>query len=215
MESEIPKQFIKVNDYPIIIHTLLKMQNHSEIDKIQVVCIARWENVLLNYAQKYNVSKLNQIVTGRRTRYESTRIGMESLNAKDDDVIILHDSVRPLVTTETLSDVISVCKIYGNSMSVLDCTDTIYEKTTNDYTSKESDRNKLIRGQTPEAVTGKRLREMYAASDERNIRLDSISALQLALGWEVYFAKGSELNIKITRPEDLTLFKALAKIIEQ
>ena len=213
MGEDIPKQFLKVNDCPIIVYTLLKMQNHPKIDKIQAVCVAGFENTLLNYAKQYDISKLNKVVTGGKTRYESTRIGMESLNAAADDIIVAHDSVRPLVPEKVISEVIEVCKVYGNSMSVLNCTDTIYEKTASDYTAKERDRAKLVRGQTPEAVTGKRMKEMYAASDKKNIRLDSISALQTALGYKVHFAEGSELNIKITRPEDMIICKSFLSIV--
>ena len=210
MEEDIPKQFIEVDDRPVIVYTLLAMQNHLEIDKIQIVCIKGWEEQLREYANKFDITKLNNIVTGGKTRFESTKIGMESLgNVADEDVIIVHDAARPLVTVESLSDTIAVCKRYGNSMSVLDCVDTMYDRTTNEYTNKEVERENLVRGQTPEAVTGKRMREMYKAAEEKNIKLDSISALQIALGWRVYFAKGSERNIKLTRKDDIDLFKAL------
>ncbi|MBO6304225.1 MAG: 2-C-methyl-D-erythritol 4-phosphate cytidylyltransferase [Selenomonadaceae bacterium] len=210
MGEDIPKQFIEVDDRPVIVYTLLAMQNHLEIDKIQIVCIKGWEEQLREYANKFDITKLNNIVTGGKTRFESTKIGMESLgNVADEDVIIVHDAARPLVTVESLSDTIAVCKRYGNSMTVLDCVDTMYDRTTNEYTNKEVARGNLARGQTPEAVTGKRMREMYKAAEEKNIKLDSISALQIALGWRVYFAKGSERNIKLTRKEDIELFKAL------
>jgi 2-C-methyl-D-erythritol 4-phosphate cytidylyltransferase len=137
---------------------------------------------------------------------------MESLKAADEDVIIVHDSVRPLVTAESLSDTIAVCRRYGNSMTILPCADTMYEKSGEFYTSKEAPRAKLVRGQTPEAVTGRRMKEMYLAADEKNIRLDSISALQNALGWNIHFARGSERNIKLTTTEDIELFRALLTI---
>lgn len=213
MGSKIPKQFIKVNDCPIIVHTMLKLQNHPEIDLIQAVCIEGWENILFDWAKKYNITKLKGIVTGGNTRFDSTRIGIESLkNLNDDDVIIVHDSVRPLVTNESISSVIKICKTFGNSMSVLNCNDTMYEKTMADHTLKEINREKIVRGQTPEAFSAKRMREAYAAANVKNIRLDSISALQIALGFKVYFAKGSKFNIKITNPEDIALFKALLTI---
>ncbi|WP_026766434.1 IspD/TarI family cytidylyltransferase [Selenomonas ruminantium] len=213
MGQEIPKQFIHVNNCPVIIYTLLVVQNHPEIDCIQVVCIDGWEKILQGYAKQYNITKLMGIVSGGDTRFESTRIGMESLKyVHDDDVIIVHDSVRPLVTAESLSDTIAVCRSYGNSMSILNCTDTMYEKTNEAYTSREMERSRLVRGQTPEAVSGRRMREMYAAADARGIRMDSISAMQSALGWNIHFAKGSERNIKLTNTEDIELFKALIAV---
>lgn len=213
MGQEIPKQFIHVNNRPVIIYTLLAVQNHPEIDRIQVVCIEGWEKILQGYAKQYNITKLTGIVSGGATRFDSTRLGMESLgNVADEDIIIVHDSVRPLVTSESLSDTIAVCRSYGNSMTILDCADTMYARTDRQYTSQEVERGNLVRGQTPEAISGRRMREMYAMADLRGIRLDSISAMQNALGWNIHFAKGSERNIKLTSTEDIELFKALLTV---
>lgn len=210
MGQDIPKQFIHVNNRPVIIYTLMALQQHSEIDRIQVVCIDGWEKILQAYAKQYNITKLTGIVSGGDTRFGSTRLGMESLgDVADEDIIIVHDSVRPLVTAESLSDTIVVCRSFGNSITILDCVDTMYAKTNEQFTSREVDRGSLVRGQTPEAVSGKRMREMYAASDAKGIRMDSISAMQNALGWDIHFAKGSERNIKLTCAEDIELFKAL------
>ncbi|MBR3624465.1 MAG: 2-C-methyl-D-erythritol 4-phosphate cytidylyltransferase, partial [Selenomonadaceae bacterium] len=127
MGEEIPKQFIEVNGCPVIVYTLLAMENHPEIDIIQVVCIEGWEKKLQEYVNQFNISKLKGIVTGGKTRFDSTKIGMESLgNVADEDVIIVHDAARPLVKMKSLTDTIAVCKKYGNSMTVLDCADTMY-----------------------------------------------------------------------------------------
>ncbi len=210
MGQDIPKQFIHVNNRPIIVYTLAALQAHAEIDRIAVVCVEGWERVLDGYARQFNITKLSDIVPGGGTRYDSTRRGMEALgDVADDDVIIVHDAVRPLVTAESLSDVIRVCREHSNSMAVLDCVDTMYARTTPESTSEVVERANLVRGQTPEAVSGRRMREMYAEADAKGIHLDSISAMQNALGWEIHFAQGSERNIKLTRVEDIDLFKAL------
>ena len=209
MGQDIPKQFIHVNNRPIIIYTLAMLQAQACIDRIVVVCVEGWEQVLRGYAAQFNITKLTDIVPGGGTRYDSTRRGMEALQAADDDVIVVHDAVRPLVTAESLADVVRVCEQYGNSMAVLDCADTMYARTTKDTTAEVVERSQLVRGQTPEAVTGQRMREMYARADAQGLELDSISALQNALGWEIHFAQGSERNIKLTRVEDIDLFKAL------
>ena len=172
MGQDIPKQFIHVDNCPIVVYTLLTMQRHPEIDRIQAVCIDGWEKVLSGYAEQFGITKLTGIAGAGETRYLSTRQGMESLgDVADEDVIIVHDSVRPLVTEESLSDVIAVCRKYGNSMSVLDCADTMYDRTEEGATAKEIARESLVRGQTPEAVSGKRMREMYAASDPHGLHL--------------------------------------------
>lgn len=213
MGQDIPKQFLHVENKPVILYTMEVLEQHSEVDRIQAVCVEGWEKILAGYASQFNITKLFSIVPGGETRYWSTRKGMTALGeVGDDDVIVVHDAVRPLVPDETLSDVIHTCKREGNSMAVIGCEDTMYHKTADAFTNATADRDRLVRGQTPEAVTGKRMREMYRASDEKNIRDDSISALQNRLGWEIHFARGSARNIKLTRTEDIELFKALLKV---
>lgn len=71
MGQDIPKQFIHVNNRPVIIYTLLAMQQHAGIDRIQVVCIDGWAAILEGYAQQFNITKLGGIVSGGDTRYSS------------------------------------------------------------------------------------------------------------------------------------------------
>ena len=210
MGGDIPKQFIEVDGRPIIMHTLMTLESHPLVDAVQIVCLPDWIDELNSRLAQFPVTKLRGVTAGRENRYLSTRAGMDALkNADDNDVIVVHDSVRPLVTAESLSSVIEVCRAKGNSMATVPCNDTMYERTEADCSARTVNRDKLVCGQTPEAVTGKRMREMYRLADERQIFSDSISALQLALGWKIHFAQGSSQNIKITRPEDLLIFKAI------
>ena len=210
MGQDIPKQFIHVNNIPVIVYTLLALEKHPEVDAIQAVCIRGWEVVLSGYAEQFNISKLRGIVSGGATRFLSTKAGMMALrDVADDDVLIVHDAVRPLVAADSISDMIRVCKEHDNAMTILDCADTMYLRQSPDSTSQVVERAGLVRGQTPECVSGRRMKEMYARAAEQGVEIDSISALQVALGWRIYFARGSERNIKLTRAEDIDLFKAL------
>lgn len=210
MGQDIPKQFIHVNNRPVIIYTLLALERHPEIDAVEVVCIEGWEQVLLGYAKQFNITKLRGVVPGGATRFLSTKAGMMALgDVKDDDVLIVHDAVRPLVAADSISDMIRVCREHENAMTVLDCVDTMYLRKSPDSTSQVVERAGLVRGQTPECVSGRRMREMYARAAEQGVEIDSISALQVALGWNIFFAKGSERNIKLTRTEDIDMFKAM------
>lgn len=210
MGQAIPKQFICVNDKPIIVYTLLSLQKHKEIDAIQAVCVNGWEKVLSDYAIKFNITKLQGVISGGKSRYESIRAGIDALGKLDDnDVVIVHDAVRPLVSAYSITDTIRVCKMYGNAMTTVMCTDTMYIKDNDICTSCTFDRERLICGQTPEGILAKYIHDMYIKADARNIQNDSISALQNAIGWKIYFAKGEKSNIKLTTGEDIDLFKAL------
>lgn len=213
-QDNIPKQFIDIDGKPIIVHTLERLTAHPMIHGVQIVCVPEWMDKLGEWLTRFDLPKICGITPGCASRYLSTRAGMEALTkVQDGDVLIVHDSVRPLFSADALAGVIEVCAAHGNAMMVLPCNDTMYEKTTAEFTAATVNREQIVRGQTPEAVTGARMKAMYRAADAQGITSDSISALQAALGWPIYFAPGDELNIKITHAEDLTIFRALYKIV--
>ena len=112
MGQDIPKQFINVYDKPVIVYTLESFQRHPMIDAIEVVCIDGWHDILWAYAKQFNIDKLKWIVSGGGSAQESIRNGVDNLADKCDenDNIIIHDGIRPLVDDEVLNDVLSIIK---------------------------------------------------------------------------------------------------------
>ena len=106
MGQDIPKQFINVYDKPVLIYTLEGFQKHPQIDAIEVVCIDGWHDVLWAYARQFGISKLKWVVSGGKTGQESIRNGVFHLEGKaeQDDIIIVHDGIRPLVDESVLTD---------------------------------------------------------------------------------------------------------------
>ena len=111
MKQDIPKQFILVNDKPVLLYTLESFENHPVIDAIMVVCLNGWQQILAGYAKKYNITKLQWIVTGGETAQESIRNGVEALKdvCGEEDTVIIHDGIRPIIDDLVLSDVIVKC----------------------------------------------------------------------------------------------------------
>ena len=112
MNQEIPKQFINVYDKPVIMYTLQGFQEHPQIDEIGVVCIEGWEDVVWAYAKQYGIDKLKWIIKGGNTAQESIRNGvyyLESIGCDKDDIVVIHDGIRPLIEPSVLSDVINKC----------------------------------------------------------------------------------------------------------
>ena len=128
MGHDIPKQFINIYEKPVIIYTLESFQKHPQIDAIEVVCIDGWHDILWSYAKQFNISKLKWVVSGGKTGQESIRNGVYHLEGKcnADDIIIVHDGIRPLVDSAVLSDVISKCGQYGNAVSSLPYNEQIF-----------------------------------------------------------------------------------------
>ncbi len=128
MNQDIPKQFINIYDRPVIVYTLEAFQKHEEIDAIEVVCLDGWHDVLRAYANQFNITKLRWITSGGATGQESIRNGVEYLrnDCADDDIIIVHDGIRPLVDVSVLSDVIAVCRQKGNAVTAMPYNEQIF-----------------------------------------------------------------------------------------
>lgn len=219
MQQEIPKQFINIDDKPVIIYTLEAFQKHPEIDAVLVVCIEGWHDILKAYAAQNGISKLKWVISGGKTGQESIRNGVEFLeeHCQPDDVVIIHDGIRPLVDENVLSDVIVTCKMHGNAVTSMPYNEQIFVKKDEETTTQYIPRETLRRVSTPQAYKYGKLLWAYREAFEKEIGIYGSSytnTMMVDLGETLYFASGSDKNIKLTTPDDLELFKALIKIKE-
>lgn len=218
MGQDIPKQFINVYDKPVIIYTLEGFQQHPQIDAIEVVCIDGWHDVLWAYAHQFNISKLKWIVSGGNTGQESIRNGVFNLEGKvnPDDVIVIHDGIRPLVDESVLTDVILKAHQYGNAVTSLPYNEQIFvvnpedESTTKQFIPRET----LRRVSTPQAYMFEKLDWAYHEAFEKEIGIYGsayTNTMMVELGETLHFAAGSDKNIKLTTKDDLEMFKGYLK----
>jgi len=217
MHHDIPKQFINVNDKPIIIYTLEAFQKHPEIDNILVVCLEGWHDILWAYAKQNNITKLQWVINGGASGQESIRNGVYHLEkiCQDNDVVVIHDGIRPLVDDAVLSDVIITCRKYGNAVTSLPYNEQIFIKKDEQTTCQYIPRETLKRVATPQAYRYKKLLWAYKKAFKEKIGIYGSSytnTMMVDLGETLHFAIGSDKNIKITTQDDLELFKALSKI---
>ena len=216
MGQDIPKQFINVYDKPIIIYTLEGFQKHPQIDAIEVVCIEGWHDVLKAYAKQFGITKLKWVVNGGATGQESIRNGIYNLEGilDDDDMVIIHDGIRPLVDDAVLSDVILKCEQYGNAVTSLPYNEQIFVVDDEISTVKYIPRETLRRVSTPQAYKFGKVDKAYHEAFEREIGIYGSSytnTMMVELGERLYFAAGSDKNIKLTTKDDLEMFKAYLK----
>ncbi|MBQ7733527.1 MAG: 2-C-methyl-D-erythritol 4-phosphate cytidylyltransferase [Synergistaceae bacterium] len=216
MHQDIPKQFLTVNERPVIVYTLEAFEKHPAIDAIAVVCLEGWEQVLSAYAKQFNISKLKYIFPGGKTGQESIRNGVFGLEGKcgPDDIIIIHDGIRPIVDKASLSDIIVKCERYGNAVASLPYNEQIFviDPEDKDSTTQYIPRETLRRVSTPQAYKFSLLDEKYHEAFEKGIGIHGSSytnTMMADLGVRLYFAAGSEKNIKLTTVEDIDIFKAL------
>ncbi len=214
-KSDLPKQFTNVYNRPIIVYTLEIFQKHQEIDSIVVSCLDGWSQMVNAYAKQFNITKLSKIVTSGATGQESARKAVISLQdtCKNDDIIVIHDSIRPLVSPEIISDSIAVCKTYGMGVAAVCSMDTIM-KTKDGKVGEESiSRYDIMRVQTPQAYTyGDLLWSHLEAVNQHIEGAVDTNTIMSRLGRKICFSKGSDLNLKINTLEDVEMFKVLYKM---
>ena len=202
MGQDIPKQFINVYDKPVLIYTLESFQRHPMVDAIEVVCLEGWEHVLSAYAKQFGIDKLKWITTGGNTGQESIRNGVFNLEGKanNDDIIIIHDGIRPLIEPMVLTDVISKAQKYGNAVTSMPYNEQIFVVSEDDTTTTTQfiPRETLRRVATPQAYKFKGIG--IHGSHYTN-------TMMVELGVRLHFAAGSDKNIKLTTKDDLELFK--------
>ena len=212
MHQDIPKQFLTINEKPVIVYTLEAFEKHPEIDEIAVVCIEGWEQVLWAYAKQFNISKLKSVFPGGRNGQESIRNGVMGLEEKHepDALVLIHDAIRPMVTAEIISDNIRVALKYGNAITVIPCAEAMLQTEDGTCSTGSYPRDQLKRTQTPQAFRLGDICELHRKALKMGIT-NSVASCTLAIetGGEVFFSSGSEKNIKLTTVEDLDVFKAL------
>ena len=212
MHQDIPKQFLNVNNKPIIIYALEAFQQHPNVDEICVAVLKGWDQVLWAYARQFNISKLKYVVPGGVTGQESIFNGLSAVRKdhKDDDIIIVHDGNRPMVSQDILTDCLVKQRQYGSAVASIPCTEVVFVSEDNTCSNVSIPRETLQRTQTPHAYTLGALWGAHMEAKEKGItNMAASCALMAALGKTTYFSKGSEKNLKITTVEDIEIFKAL------
>ena len=212
MHQDIPKQFLTVNEKPVIIYTLEAFEKHPEIDGIAVVCIEGWENVLWAYAKQFNIHKLMYVIPGGKNGQDSIRNGVYELEKHygRDDIVLIHDAIRPMVSAEIISNCIVVTKQHGNATTVIPCAEAMMETEEGVVSSGSYPRDRLKRTQTPQGFHIGQICDLHRKALENGITNSIASCtLMIEMGERVYFSSGSEKNIKLTTIEDIEIFRAL------
>ena len=212
MGQDVPKQFLTVNEKPIIAYTMEAFQHHPEIDEIVVVCLADWQPMLKAYARQFNISKLLRVAPGGSTGQESIYNGIVSIadDHKEDDLVIVHDGNRPYVSEKIISDCIRTARLYGNSVAAIPCHEAMALTDDGVVSTGNIDRDHLKRTQTPHGFTLGKMLELHEKAKEHGIKNTTATCtLMMELGEPVHFYEGSEKNLKLTTLDDMDIFEWL------
>lgn len=209
--SDIPKQFVKVDDIPIIIYTLKKLQL-DEIKGITVVCVDGWISYLKELIEKYEIKKVNRIVSGGASAFESIRKGYDVLlpDLSVDDIIIIHDSVRPLLPKPVIDDCINVAAKNGNACACLKSIEGLVLRDNDECGVEPADRYRVMRIQTPQAYRVDFFNSLIEKADaEGKNDFPYADGMCLYYKQPIYFAKSFTANTKITTRPDIAFMKAM------
>ena len=211
--QDVPKQFLHVNNKPILIYTVEAFQRHPQIDDIELVCIDGWHEVARAYAKQFGISKLSRVISGGTTSQESIRNGVYALEnvCREEDIIVIHDGIRPMLDESVLSDVIAKCAEYGNGVTALPYNEQIFVADDEISTTRHIPRETVRRVSTPQAYKFGKLLWAYHEAFEKGIGIQGSSytnTMMVELGERLYFSAGSDKNIKLTTKDDIEIFQA-------
>ncbi len=209
-----PKQFLMVQDKPIISYCLDIFQKHSEIDSIVIVVSEQWQDFTEEYVQKYGVTKVKGYAPAGKSRQHSIYNGLKCIdkNVPGTDIVIVHDAARPLVSDRIISDCIKGATDYDGAMPVISVKDTVYQSKDGQEIGCLLKRSELFAGQAPESFKfGKYFDIHNQVTDEEIGATAGSSEIAYRHGMEVRMVKGSERNLKITTIEDLETFETILK----
>ena len=214
MGQEIPKQFLNVYDKPVIIYTLEAFQNHPEIDAIAVVCIEGWEGFLQAYANQFGITKLRHVVPGGENGQSSIRNGVFELEKHfgPEDIVLVHDAIRPMVSPEIITDCIQKTRRYGSAIATIPCAEAMMQTEDGLVSTGSYPRANLRRTQTPQGFPLGKICDLHRRALAAGVTNSIASCtLMIEMGEQVHFSVGSEKNVKLTTVEDIDIFRALLK----
>ncbi len=214
MKMNVPKQFIKVLGKPIIIYTLEAFEKNKHIDEIVVVCLELWQEKLKKWAEEYGITKLTHIVPGGKTGMESLRNGMQVLkdNYDENDIAVIHDAVRPLISDAIIDTNIEGVKEFGTAITCVPTTEALLQSEDMINSDKVVDRNLIARTQTPQSLRIGKFAWAHEEAQKRGIK-DTVATctLLIELGESVHIVWGEETNFKVTTAEHIALLEAYIK----
>ena len=219
-QQNIPNQFINVLGKPVIVYCLEAYQRHPAIDDIYVVCLRDWDNILQAYAQQYGITKLRGIIPAGETGILSVKSGIETIaaNYASEDIVILQEATRPLITEEMISKLLNACKRNGSAVTCEPMNEYVQFELSNDNIEDSRhceylNRHRIVTAQSPEAYRLETVVEAFNRAKEQMHKLDEtcLAMMLYNMGYELQFYEGNHNNIKIVRQEDIAILSALLK----
>lgn len=214
MHRERPKQFLEINGRPVFLYTMQTFEQHPEIDQIFIVCEKEWEEYVKNQTVKAGFRKFSGTFPAGTTSMESIRNGIlgiaETMKTETDPIIMTHDSVRPLISEQLITENLQTCRKHGNAITGITSCEAYIISSDGKHSEGLIPREALYRAQTPQTFRLSELLNIFEQAKQKNI-LNSQSLYTLAATLErpLFISQGDALNFKLTVPTDIEVFNAI------
>lgn len=211
-----PKQFLEIHGKPVIIHTLEHFEYHEEIDNIVVVCIREYIEEFKGLLKRFGITKIKKIVPGGETGHDSIYQGLLAMeeSAADDDIVLIHDGVRPLINGELISINIAAVKKYGNAITCEADKESQIRSFDGKTVSDMPPRNQMYTAKAPQSFYYGKIKKLYEMAEKDAIKSIDSAHLCSVYHQELHMVKSTANNIKITEPADFYICRALYDAIE-
>ena len=206
--SNLPKQYLKFNNKELIAYTLDTFQNNILVDEIIISAQHEYFALIENIKSRFGLSKISKIVAGGKERQDSVFNAVKSIDANDDDLIVVHDAARPLLTDDILTETINFAKVNKTAVTAIDAKDTLVKSKSNVITNYLN-RSEIRYIQTPQIFSFDIFKKAMQKAEAENFYGTDESMLVKNAGYTVKLVNGSSLNFKITNKSDLDLFQLI------
>ncbi len=199
------KQFLPLKGKPIVVHTLQQFEHCADVDEAAVAVPESAITEMESLVSRYRLHKVSKVVVGGSRRQDSVANALATLTLRDNDIVLVHDGVRPFVETKRISHLVRECKEHGGAVLAVQPKDTVRRSTGGTVFDQTLDRNALWMVQTPQAFRAALLTNAYKKAAKDRFYSTDEAALVERLGHRIRIVEGSYDNIKITTQEDLEL----------
>ncbi len=212
---ELPKQYLKLNDEPIIVKTIRNFEDFGLFNAGVVCCPIDWIEYTKALLLEYGISMSSiAVISGGKNRNSSVKNGCDFLNENfkitADDIIVTHDAVRPFINSRIIKDNISSVKEFGASNTVMSIYDSLIRSEQGDFLDENISRKDVFKVQTPQSFKLEQLRlVMNSLTDDELEKYTDVASIFKDKGFKVKLVRGSDSNIKITTPFDLAVAQTI------
>lgn len=203
--GEIPKQFVELQNIPLIVRSIQNFDNVDEVQSIIIVVHSEWFTYTKDLIKKFNLTKVKDVVVGGLERQDSIYNALHSKEIEDSDLVLIHDSVRPFLSEKLVHKLIDSAEENGAVVLGSAPKDAVKEINSKGEVIKSLPRNKLTVTQTPQAFWRDIVYSAYEKAREVNYTgTDSAQVVEF-MGYKVTVIEGEDINLKITTPFDFKI----------